>query len=297
MQLTMKTKKTGRFERYILNSLSRIIHCNAAGYANNVLAKRHLYQIQASLKKDAHKFIIPSTQTIDFLDREGYLIVNPGYDKTLLTTIREKAEKLFSNNEVSIATGRNKQQVKPMRVLSNPLKNIPELKQLLTQEIEKIICAHYRSYFKVDTVRMWRNCHMPDEIADADHYSNLWHNDYNPVTSLRYFVYLTYGVNKETGALRFHPASHTRKIIFAGYFRRGSVTRRALQKLEDPNQIIYFEGGVGAACIMNPQRCLHRAGVPCEGSYRDIVQFTLVPSNKSLDSDWVDKIEDDHEIP
>src|SRR3989338_9706568 len=138
MQLTMKTKKTGRFERYILNSLSRIIHGNAAGYANNVLAKRHLYQIQASLKKDAHKFIIPSTQTIDFLDREGYLIVNPGYDKTLLTTIREKAEKLFSNNEVSIATGRNKQQVKPMRVLSNPLKNIPELKQLLTQEIEKI---------------------------------------------------------------------------------------------------------------------------------------------------------------
>ena len=145
-------------------------------------------------------------------------------------------------------------------------------------------------------MRLWRNVHVPPEFAEQDVYSNLWHNDPHSVTTMRLFVYLSDGVTRETGALRFHSIANTKRIIRAGYVRRRAILPPARRLLDDPRLVMYFEGGLGATCLLNPQLCLHAASVPREGAHRDIVQFNLAPWDQPLSPSWARELPPDPDV-
>ena len=50
-------------------------------------------------------------------------------------------------------------------------------------------------------------------------------------------------------------------------------------------------GPKGSTLFGNVTTCLHKAGTPDEGHYRDLVQIILIPSDKPLSENWVNDVE------
>lgn len=269
----------------VVGEIPRLVYGNDAGFWNNYSARKALARLRrvTTLQPDQSDKAI-------FLGEHGYLPL--GVPKPAVAAhVAERFRALVTDPTASQPIGPRLKDA--ARAIVNPIARIPEIAQLLTPEISSIVEAHYGTHFEVKHVRGWRNVPVSAEYQKQDVYSNLWHNDHDPVFMLRLFVYLTDGVTRETGSLRFHPIPVTRRIMRRGYLRRRAVLPPARRILEDESRIMYFEGDSGASCLLNPQMCLHRAGVPKDGSYRDMVQFTLAPSDTPLPVDWAARLPDD----
>lgn len=284
---------TGTAARLLLNPLSRLVHGNAAGYHNNAEAQRILRECQRQSASTLRQTAIGSSSKQ--LNREGYLALQPAYDRSILEAIRRRSAACFDDPSAYVAVGRYA--IKPQHIVSHPERRVPELRALITDEIAGIVEGYFRSHFRVEIIRLWRNYPVPSEQSGADHYSNLWHNDYDLATRLRFFVLLTDHVTPETGAMAVFPIAQTKRIMRNGYMRRDAIYGRARTMVGDESRMVFFTGNLGSACFMNPQLCLHRASVPKAGSFRDIVQFTLVPSPSPMPPDWAERLPDDPEIP
>lgn len=263
----------------VLGEIPRLMYGNDAGFWNNYAARKELVRLRG-----LSPGVRPADERGAFLGEQGYLALGVVAPQPIVDHVAERFRTLVVDPAVSQPIGPRLKDA--ARAIVNPLKRIPEIAQLLTPEIRQVVEAHYGTPFKVNHVRGWRNVAVPAEYQQQDVYSNLWHNDHDPIFMLRLFVYLTDAVTRETGALRFHPIPATKLIMRRGYLRRRAVLPPARRILEDERRIMYFEGGPGSSCLLNPQRCLHRAGVPREGSFRDMVQFTLSPSEMPLSDDW-----------
>jgi hypothetical protein len=266
--------------------IPRLIYGNDAGFWNNYAARREL----TILRSETSVRVGPSERAT-FLREEGYFPLGVVASRLVVDRVAERFRMLIADPTASQPIGPRLKDA--ARAIVEPLARIPEIAHLLTTEVHDLVNAYYGTPFKVNHVRAWRNVPVPQEYQKQDVYSNLWHNDHDPIYMLRLFVYLTEGVNRETGALRFHPIPVTKKIMRRGYLRRRAVLPPARRILNDEGRMLFFEGGPGSTCLLNPQMCLHRAGVPREGSFRDMVQFTLSPSNVPLASDWADRMPPD----
>lgn len=269
----------------VMGEIPRLMYGNDAGFWNNYSARKELTRLRRQSPIPA-----ASNAQAAFLEEQGYLPLGVPAPP-VAEYVADRFRTLVTDPAVSQPIGPRLKDA--ARALVNPLARIPEIAQLLTPEVRALVEAHYGTSFEVKHVRGWRNVSVPPEFQKQDVYSNLWHNDHDPVFMLRLFVYLTDGVTRETGALRFHPIPTTRSIMRRGYLRRRAVLPPARRILEDEGRIMYFEGDRGASCLLNPQMCLHRAGVPREGSFRDMVQFTLSPSSQPLPADWASRMPDD----
>ena len=49
-------------------------------------------------------------------------------------------------------------------------------------------------------------------------------------------------------------------------------------------------GSSGKAIIANTEYCMHKAGEPVNENMRDMIVFQIVPSKKSFNIDWFDKL-------
>jgi hypothetical protein len=257
---------------------------------NNLQARRQLNRFSAVTPE----FRSLANAKADVLKRDGYVRLQPRYSPELLRTIRTRFQSAIDDPAASRGIGPRLREA--IRGIVNPLEHVPEVEQLLTPDVQNVVRAYYGSHFRVEHVRLWRNNHVTGEFARQDVYSNLWHNDQEPVTMIKLFVYLTDGVTRDTGATHCHTIPNTKKIMRAGYVRRRAILPPARRLLEDEQRITYFEGGIGDACILNPSLCLHRAGVPKAGSHRDIAQFTFLPSDRPLSPRWVAELPPDREV-
>ena len=173
------------------------------------------------------------------------------------------------------------------RYLKYPNKNIPELKELISTQLQEILMAYYGCYFTISEISAWRNHHVPainaaTENTKYDVFSNTFHNDGTARTSLRLFVLLSDGVTKNSGAFRYHNKTNSEKIVKSlGFFSRQYMSKAAREKLADPKTIKYFEGNIGDAALCNTQECLHAASIPeKKNSFRDMIMFIIYPSKR-----------------
>lgn len=265
--------------KLIIGQIPRMIYGNDAGFINNIKASRELAQFRRTTQLD-----FPTDEKVNFLTKEGYLRIDPACSKEIMDRIVAKHAELIHDDKHSTYIGPRVREA--IRAINEPIISNPDIRFLLTDEIKSIIEAHYKTHMKVVHVRCWRTHHVDGVMANQDVYSNLWHNDPHPITLLRLFVYLTDNVNYETGAFRLHNITSTKKLMRNGYLRRRAIVGPAAKIIESPSSMIVFEGNKGAGCIANPQLCLHRAGIPAPGKYRDMVQFTLAPSSTPLSENW-----------
>jgi hypothetical protein len=172
------------------------------------------------------------------------------------------------------------------RYLENPNQKIADLHRLLTDEVAATIRTHYRSNFRVRSIRAYRNEALPQVAAESDVFGNLWHLDPELVCDLRYFVYLSPIVTAEQGALEIMGANAARLVTRTGYIGRSQVTGLARRYLANPSRGTPMEGVRGTSVLIDTQRCLHRAGIPAPGQHRDVVQFWITPAPEPMPADW-----------
>lgn len=255
----------------------RVIFGNNAGIFNNVYPKIALKksQLESKINRDL-------SETDKELIKHGYIALKSEFAPALLKTIKTKLEQLFQSPKDYVAAGEPPHQ-QAHRILKNPLDKVPELKELYTERIDRLIKNYYGSYYRVENIRCWRNMHVDGVNQNSNIFSNQWHNDQFDTNLLKYFVYLNDEVTAETGAFRVHSAVSTRTIMRSlGYFRRSHIFGKARRMIDSPSLFDVIEGKLGDGFIFNPTICLHRAGVPKKDTYRDVIQFEFKPSGRPI---------------
>jgi hypothetical protein len=276
--------------RPVVDEIGRLLYGNDAGFVYNVRSRHHLRRLRASLT------VLPRApgggSAAQRLTDDGYVKLDAPYSPALIAAIQAKFDAAVSDDHRSFATADEG----ASRRVVEPTETIPELRDLLTDGIQEILLAYYRTYFRVTEVAAWRNCHVKDLVPGTDVFSNLWHCDeYYPYRA-KLFVNLT-DVTPASGAFRLHSIRSTRDIMRAGFINRVVMLPRARQMLEDQTRVVYANGPAGSAILCNTNLCAHRAGVPGPGMHRDIVEFKFEPAAAPLPRDWYTRLEIDRDIP
>lgn len=260
----------------------KLVYGNSAGFKNNFVAIRGLAKLRAAFRGDRAALAAePYAAYARDLETNGYLAPTAAAaDDVRLVTAATRRLLEDPHSSVPSPNGASV-------FVVDPIQRVPDLVRLLTAQTRRIIAAYYGCAFRIQSVRVWRNHHVPgvDNERD-DQFSNTFHNDGYPVTGLRVFVLLSDGVTRETGALRLHDRATSAGIMRSlGQFHRQVVPPRVRRRLLNPQTLRFFEGDSGDICICNTQHCLHAASVPKAGTFRDMLQFEIYPAAGALASD------------
>lgn len=255
---------------------AKVVYGNSSGFKQNFGPRRELRRLRETfvgelpnLNRELH------TQRASELLDNGFLMVERIGDAAQIARIIAMTSEYLERSDTSVASPNG-----ATRFIVNPLGRVRDLRLFLSEDVCRTIAAYYECALRVESVRVWRNYHVPDIDGDSDdRFSNTFHNDNCPVTGLRVFVLLKDGVTRDTGAFRFHDKRTSRNLMRSiGYFHRNALPSRTRKRLVDERTIRYFEGNAGDVCICNTQECLHAASVPKKGTYRDILQFEVYPA-------------------
>jgi len=259
--------------------IPKIIFGNTIGFKYNMIANSELAKFRKSFKgiSNLKENIVSNS---DSLTKYGYITLPKVLDAVITKTVKEKYDAMIEDPKWSVSSPNGF-----TRFLNDPIKHIPEVVDLLCPEIFDTIQSYYKTAFRIESVRAWRNYHVPGYDPDRmDAFSNTFHNDYLPVTGLRVFILLSDGVTRETGATKLHDKVRSKEIVRSlKYFHRFKLSQKSINYLNDPNKLIYFEGGLGDACICNTQECLHAASIPKKDTLRDVLQFEIYPAEGNVE--------------
>lgn len=264
----------------------QIIFKNTAGFKNNL----HGSIIRSKLKKNNPlNNSKPPDPRVQELLNTGYFFMGHPFDKSLINHISDKFNELIENEKFSFPKGQSYISKIDKRVFSRQIyeghKNIPDSVLLLNDEISEFVQQYYRAYFKVEELEYWRNYHVPSDVSKkTEVYSNRWHCDGRPTTSIKLFIYLS-DVTEDDGPFHCQSISRTRELVKMGFHDRHNPNIPQ-EVLEDPKYCKKMIGKKGAAVWCNTELCFHRSDIPAEGHSRDIIQYQFGPSNKPLHPDW-----------
>lgn len=277
---------------------SRVIFGNFLGYKNNILpllriSFNKLLRIGDVCEDSRSQGVATQLHEMGYLNiRAAPQNRTGGLSVPDMKTIVAKYNHFIVENGSALAGLGGK-----ILYINKPLEKIPELADLVTPEIDHIVRAYYASDYRIKSVRAWRNYHVPHTDSQKDvGLSNAFHNDGLPRTDLRLFVLLCDGVTRDTGATRFHDKPKSRKLALdPGFFSRRWQTARVKRRLLDSNSIKFFEGNIGDSCLINTQECIHASSIPSPGTFRDIVAFEIIPTNRptKLEQIFTEMPEDD----
>jgi hypothetical protein len=253
---------------------SRYLCGNLAGLQNNLLPMIQLFSYRKSLPR---RQPLTSEADADFklLHEFGFVELPRLFEGSELSEVVAKFRACLGDDQRSVRSPNG-----ATKFVYNPLAQIPEVATLMRGRVVDLVTQYYGCSFRIRSVRAWRNHHVPNiDAARDDVYSNTFHNDQTPITGLRLFVLLSEGVTRDTGALRFHDKPTSRRLVRQpGFYSRWWQSALVRKSLVNPATVRYFEGNIGDACLVNTQQCLHAAGIPQDGSVRDILQFEIEPS-------------------
>ncbi len=175
--------------------------------------------------------------------------------------------------------GGQAQILNPVQVLG-----VDILDAMRSPALHRALLQIFRGHYRVKGTTVWRT--FPTDQADRA--SWLWHCDTIPPNIYKVFIHLT-PVNAALGATEFMDRKDTMAYRRAGYFgqygkeRRGDLDIFAKQH-GLPFRPIHIDAETGDATIFN-QNYFHRA-VPPRTSFRDILQFLIIPSLVSWEEDY-----------
>lgn len=252
----------------------KLIFGNTIGFKHNLVPKYQLYKLRKEhqLNIDLPNEILAKSANLSdygFVELKGALGIEE------VRQVKSKYVSMIEDDTWSVSSTNGF-----TRFMKDPINQIPEISNFLTKDLSDIIKSYYKTFFRIQSVRAWRNYHVPGYDPNTmDAFSNTFHNDDLPVTGLRVFILLSDNVTRETGATRLIDKKRSQKIVRSmKYFHRFKLSKGSIKGLNDPSKLIHFEGGLGDVCICNTQVCLHAASIPKEGTYRDILQFEVYPA-------------------
>ncbi len=223
------------------------------------------------------------------LIKNGYTPFNNSYDKLLIAKLAEKFNTLMKDEKYSYPySGLNGKVYK--REMINPAVNFPELSKLITDDIIKTAEGYYSNgCFTIKHIACGQNYFVPGEIRkNHEMFSNYWHIDIRETSELKYFVYMSDVLEKD-GPFHVQSKSRTKELIKMGFDNRSNYNLPT-DVLENPKEVQKMTGPVGTSFFGHAAICLHRAGDPDEGHFRNMIQFQFTPSKEKLKKDWIKNV-------
>ncbi|WP_433795684.1 hypothetical protein [Actinoplanes sp. CA-252034] len=252
---------------------ARMVYGNDAWGSNNRGQQRTLRDLRS---RQPEAVDAGAQRLADQIDSLGYALLGTPAAPDVLAAVRAGYAEVIDDPAATVDMGRRIRHV--VRYVKDPLSHVPAISGLLTPAALDVLDAFYAGSWQIQHVRMWRIAHIPEAEQRYHHYGNQWHCDQHPITTLKLFVQISDGVTPETGAFRFHDVPNTRRIMRTGFIDNGHAVGPARRLMDDPSSAHYFDVPAGHSAFCNTTRCLHRAGIPPEGTTRGMVQFTFVPS-------------------
>ena len=259
---------------------------NDAGLRHNILGKI------SQLKTKKTIYVKAENTKISELDEKGYASLGIPFKTSDVENIISKYKQMIEDDEHSVIRTEYKNKVYS-RMISQVYKKIPQIANLLTDEIKDGLKQHYKGNFQVHHVLAWRNHHVPPEIIEEKKlFASNWHCDGRDTSRVTLFINLS-DVTEEHGPLHVQSKQRTKELIKMGF--RGRHNYNLPEKvMEDPNYVVKNIGPPGTSVLCNQQLCFHRAGIPGPNKIRDIMEIRFKPSNRPLDKDWIDKIDEEN---
>lgn len=274
---------------------------NKTRLTRNIAGRR---EVKSARNESAVPSETPNLIAEEMRDHGLYEVGNP-YSENTIRDIRKRYQDLIKDESRSVPM-REIDGENYLRMIPLPHRLIPEIQDLLTEEIRSLIRAYYGSHFQVKYVKCWRNYHVPPEVRDSEGtvLGDHWHSDPRPTSWFKLFVNLS-DVTEDSGPLHLLPISETKSLV-RRRLGRSDEPGDLREILKDSSEVVRATGPPGTAFLTNTQHCLHRAGIPEPGETRDIVQFQFLPSTEPLPEDWPSHVEtakpgkrwlEDHEAP
>lgn len=258
--------------------LGKVVYGNAAGFARNRAGWKRLKKYRASVD---NRMWVENSVSQD-LESSGFAIC-PDIDRDVLKSVYSRYVDLLNSpksvrdlneNQKDVGEG----EVVYRRLLRNSVRDVPEVMDLLNNEVLNSVRSWYRTEVYVNEVYMWRNEHVPVNVLNRTHpYSSTWHCDYRPSDMIKLFIVMS-NVTASDGPLHYVSKERTRELMKVGFVDRYTYGLSD-EILEDPAHVHKLVGEPGTAAFCNTALCLHRAGIPEPGHRRDILEFTFYSSD------------------
>lgn len=149
-----------------------------------------------------------------------------------------------------------------------------EMSNIIDRHFDDIV-AYLGKNFVHDKTAVWRNYSFPHEFLSHDIYSNVWHQDSDEGNRCLKIFLLVHDVDVSRGPFRFIEFKSVKKHWDKLRERYSVKNVRSLSKFDEE---VLFCGKKGDYIIVDTSKCMHRASVPEQGKFRDIIQLSLYPS-------------------
>ena len=261
-------------------AISKKLYGNTTGLLRNIQGrKKVLFRVDETLKN--------TEPELYSCVKNGFVKIPSQYDESMIRNLQNKMQSLIEDDTFSFAHSGYKEQDFG-RIIRDPNKIFPEVSKLITKDVLAFVSKYYTSHFTISDIKCVRNYHVPLEIRKKfEAFSNFWHNDRDPVSQIKYFVYLT-DVTEKDGPFHVQTKDRTKELIEMGFGNRFDY-KLPQDILEDPKHVTKMLGPAGTSFFGNATLCLHRAGDPEEGHFRDLIQFIFDSSDEPIKENWIEK--------
>lgn len=281
----------GRFRYTVDEPYIRPIDRKIGNFAlrSPVESQKYLFG-KLAIKRSQLRSDLESTdnELSDELRDQGYLSLGQPFDTKLIEKIREKYNEVITDPELTRVRGEADGKIYARGVKRDLLfELIPELKELINDDIQKVVKGYYGSHFKILRASFYRTSHVPPEVAkDTEVYNDYWHVDGRTTDHLKLFVLFS-DTTERDGPMHVLSKEESKRIVKMnnGFDRReDGIPGEFIE--QNARDIERFTGQPGSVMIANTQKILHRAGHPEPGRDRDLLMFYLAPSSTPLPDDW-----------
>lgn len=159
-----------------------------------------------------------------------------------------------------------------------------KIKEHLNNRFKDVVEAlkrYYRGGIAIHNIYIKRNYGMEDTSyyskvkrkKDNEYYNMYFHCDYYTMNYFKLFINLQ-DISLNDGPLTFYSIKDTKKFVRkSNYHDRGNYKSLSLD-----NEIKNC-GKLGDSLILNTPQCIHKAGIPKFGNYRDVlfINFVAIP--------------------
>lgn len=265
--------------------LSKSFYGNKTGFMRNIRGRQ---KIVTSLDESVKNHDPELYNTIT----DGFSKFPNSYEPTLIKEIQTKFQNLIEDEKYSkpISQFNNKTY---LRMIKQPYKIFPEVSKLITNDVISFLKKYYKSHFTISYIQCHRNYFVPEEIRkEHEMFSNFWHFDLDPVSQIKFFVYLS-DVTEDDGPFTVQSISRTKELIDKGFGSRSDYDLPS-DILENPSYVNKMTGPAGTSFFGRPSACIHRAGDPQKNHYRDAITFTIDSSEHEIQNNWIDFVKPHH---
>ena len=239
----------------------------------------------------------PPSELHKYFVKEGYVSLGQILNLEDLSNLQEEFKSAINSNELSespyddpiIRQAYNYKQfsgdvAKFRRDIKDCQKSLPTVEKILNDSsfqslIQEVIgCKHYE--LSQPNIAAWRNYHVPQNISNEfEVITNRFHFDNQLVDRFKIFIYLS-DVTIDDGPFQHFPKSYSRALLLRGFQeskRKLSITGGLSPSVLNSPKLIKHVGKSGHVLVCATSFCLHRAGEPALGHWRDLLQVSIRP--------------------